>query len=104
MQTDPSTLHGIWLPLITPFRDDKLDEPSLRRLIHHYAAEPIDGLILGATTGEGLTLDDTELERVVDVSRAELLAAGRSLPVYLGLCGSDTRDVAKALHGSAMAI
>lgn len=101
MQTDYSTAHGIWLPLITPFRDDKLDEPSLRRLVRHYAAEPIDGLILGATTGEGLTLDDAELERLVDASRAELLAAGRSLPVYLGLCGSDTRDVAKALHGSA---
>jgi 4-hydroxy-tetrahydrodipicolinate synthase len=101
MQTDHSTTHGIWLPLITPFRDDKLDEPSLRRLIRHYAAEPIDGLILGATTGEGLTLDDAELERLVDVSRTELATAGRSLPVYLGLCGSDTRDVAKVLHGSA---
>ena len=28
-----SQLHGLWLPLITPFRDGALDEPSLRRLI-----------------------------------------------------------------------
>jgi 4-hydroxy-tetrahydrodipicolinate synthase len=101
MQTNHSAAHGIWLPLITPFRDDKLDGPSLRRLIRHYTSEPIDGLILGATTGEGVTLDDAELERLVDVSRTELATGGRSLPVYLGLCGSDTRDVVKALHGSA---
>jgi 4-hydroxy-tetrahydrodipicolinate synthase len=87
--------------LITPFRDDKLDETSLRRLLRHYAAEPIDGLILGATTGEGLTLDETELQRLVDVTRGELATIGRSLPVYLGLSGSDTREIAKALHGTA---
>ena len=72
MQTDQSTLHGIWLPLITPFRDHKIDEVSLRRLLRHYAMEPIDGLILGATTGEGLTLDEAELECIVDVTTAEL--------------------------------
>src|SRR5947209_4875064 len=101
MQTDHSTPHGIWLPLITPFRDARLDETSLRRLLRHYAAEAIDGLILGATTGEGLTLDETELQFLVDVTRAELATIGRSLPVYLGLCGSDTRAVARSLHHTA---
>lgn len=60
MQPNRTTLSGIWLPLITPFRDGALDETSLRRMIRHYAAEPIDGLIAAATTGEGLTLDDEE--------------------------------------------
>ena len=50
-------LHGLWLPLVTPFRDGALDEASLRRLVRHYAALPIDGLVLAATTGESLTLD-----------------------------------------------
>ncbi len=31
-------LHGLWLPLVTPFRDGELDETSLRRLVRHYAA------------------------------------------------------------------
>jgi hypothetical protein len=35
-----SSLHGLWLPLITPFRDGELDETSLRRLVRHYAALP----------------------------------------------------------------
>ena len=81
MRADQTKPRGIWLPLITPFRDGALDETSIRRLIRHYAAEPIDGLILGATTGEGLTLDDDEIERLVNVSRGELHATGRSMPL-----------------------
>ena len=43
-------LHGLWLPLVTPFRDGQIDEISLRRLLAHYARQPIDGLILAATS------------------------------------------------------
>ena len=28
-------LRGLWLPLVTPFRDGALDEFSLRRLVRH---------------------------------------------------------------------
>ncbi len=51
-----SRLQGLWLPLITPFRDGELDEASLRRLVRHYAAGPVDGFILAATSGEGMSL------------------------------------------------
>lgn len=97
MEIHHSALHGLWLPLITPFRDGALDEISLRRLVAHYATEPVDGFILGATTGEGMSLDDAEAERLVSVTRAALEAAGRPVPIYLGLCGSDTRKLGKAL-------
>jgi len=91
-------LTGLWLPLITPFRDGELDETSLRRLVRQYAAEPVDGLILAATTGEGLTLDEGETERLVGTVRAEIGAATR---IYLGLSGSDTRKLLKALERTA---
>jgi 4-hydroxy-tetrahydrodipicolinate synthase len=94
-------LDGIWLPLITPFRDDRLDETSLRRMIRHYVAESIDGLILAATTGEGLTLDDAETERLVHVAAAELAAIGKAVPIYLGISGSYTAKVVKALQTTA---
>lgn len=93
MQTQSPTLSGIWLPLITPFRDGALDEASVRRLVTHYARQPIDGLILAATTGEGLTLDAEETARLVSVATETLATTGRSLPVFLGLCGSDTRHL-----------
>ena len=48
-------LRGLWLPLVTPFRDGDLDALSLRRLVRHYGGAPVDGLILAATSGEGLS-------------------------------------------------
>lgn len=101
MEINRSTLHGLWLPLITPFRDGVLDEVSLSRLVTHYAAEAIDGLILGATTGEGMALDDDEAERLVAAARAALAEAGRAMPVYLGLSGSDTRKLIKTMARTA---
>ena len=92
---------GLWLPLITPFRDDRLDEVSLRRLVRHFAAEPVDGLILAATTGEGLTLEEEEVERLVAVSVSELAQIGKPMPVYFGISGSYTRKVVKAVEHTA---
>ena len=101
MPTPHPTPTGLWLPLITPFRDGMLDEVSVRRLVRHYADEPINGLILAATTGEGLTLDEEETERLVSLVATELGAIERSLPIFLGLSGSDTRKLVKALEHTA---
>ena len=95
---DASRIQGLWLPLITPFRDGELDETSLRRLARHHLGQPVDGMILAATTGEGLTLDEDETARLVAVVAAE--AAGR-IPIYLGLSGSDTRKMIKMLGHTA---
>lgn len=96
------TLHGIWIPLITPFRDGELDEASLRRMVAHYAALPVEGLILGATTGEGLSLDEEEIDRLVLASRAALPQNRRQMPLYLGLSGGAANKVVKALHRTQM--
>ena len=91
-------VEGLWLPLITPFHDGELDEPSLRRLTRHYLGQPVDGLILAATTGEGLTLDDDETARLVEIVAAEV---ARRIPVFLGVSGSWTRKVAETLTHTA---
>lgn len=92
--TTRTRFSGVWLPLITPFRNGALDEASLRKLLRHYADQPIDGIILAGTTGESLTLDDEELHRLVEVSAATLDGAK---PLLLGLSGSDTRKLVKTL-------
>jgi len=94
-------LHGLWLPLVTPFRDDALDEVSLRRLVRHYASGSIDGFILAATSGEGLLLELDELEQLVGAVRAELAALPRILPVCLGLAGAATRRLQEMLDETA---
>src|ERR1700694_377891 len=91
-------LHGLWLPLVTPFRNGEIDEASLRRLARHYVALPVNGLILAATTGESLTLEPRETERLVFTVRDEV---GGNLPVCLGLSGSDTRALLDTLDKTA---
>jgi 4-hydroxy-tetrahydrodipicolinate synthase len=98
MQTSNSSPQGIWLPLITPFKDGAFDVASARRLAKHYVAAPVDGFILAATTGEGLTTDEDEIARYADLCRDEIDAAGRRVKVFLGLSGSDTRKMIKVLE------
>ena len=96
-----SQLQGLWLPLVTPFRDGEVDETSLRRLARHYAAGPVDGLILAATSGEGMTLGMAELERVVALVRDGIVDGGGTLPVCLGLSGASTSKMQDALDETA---
>lgn len=95
--SDPTPLSGVFLPLITPFRDGALDEASLARLVAHFAATPVAGFVLAATTGEGLTLDEEETGRLVALTAAE----AHGLPLWLGLCGSDTRQLKQLLDRTA---
>ena len=94
-------LQGLWLPLVTPFRDGEIDEASLRRLVQHYAKQPIDGLILAATSGEGMTLGIAELERLVALTRAEIAASRRYLPICLGISGAVTAKMLDTLDETA---
>jgi len=96
-----SLLQGLWLPLVTPFRNGELDEPSLRRLVRHYADGPVDGLILAATSGEGMSLGSDELERLVAVARSEISQSRRYLPICLGLSGASTPKMLDTLDETA---
>jgi len=95
-QTD-FTLQGLWLPLVTPFQDGEVDTASLRRLVRHFAEQPVDGLVLAGTTGEAMTLSVSETVKIVQETRSELAALGREMPVLLGISGSDTRKMSQTL-------
>jgi 4-hydroxy-tetrahydrodipicolinate synthase len=91
----------LWLPLVTPFRDGELDEISLRRLVRHYAALPVNGMILAATTGEGLTLERHETARLVATVHDEIARGVSELPICLGLSGSNTLAMLGTLDDTA---
>ncbi len=93
--------RGLWLPLVTPFRNGELDETSLRRMVRHYAGGPVDGLILAATSGEGMSLDISELEQLVAIVSHELAASRRYIPICLGLSGASTHKMRDALDETA---
>jgi 4-hydroxy-tetrahydrodipicolinate synthase len=94
-------LQGLWLPLVTPFRNGEIDEASLRRLVEHYARGPIDGLILAATSGEGMTLEMAEIERVVTLTRVAIAECRRTMPICLGLSGASTAKMSDTLDETA---
>ncbi len=86
---------GVWIPLITPFKDGHVDLTSYRRLIEHYVARGVAALLPLGTTGEAPTLDDDEVDEIVATSVEA--AAGR-LPVFVGIGGNDTRNVIKTIR------
>ena len=87
-------ISGLWLPLVTPFKDGAVDYASYERLVAHYVAAGVDGLFPLGTTGESPALDATEIEALVE--RTLAVAAGR-VPVFVGVGGNATHNVTKAL-------
>lgn len=95
----PSPFSGVFTALVTPFEaDGALDEPGLRRLIRRQIAGGVAGLVPCGTTGEAVTLDPGEHERVVAVTVEEARAADRRVTVVAG-CGSN--DTKKSQHLAA---
>jgi 4-hydroxy-tetrahydrodipicolinate synthase len=74
---------GLWIPLVTPFAQDKVDYPALKRLVAHYRGSGIAGLVVCGSTGEAAALSDEEQLEVLHTVMAE--ASG--LPVIMGLSG-----------------
>jgi 4-hydroxy-tetrahydrodipicolinate synthase len=87
-------ISGLWLPLVTPFKDGAVDFSSYERLIEHYIACAVDGLFPLGTTGESPALDDDEIDELVERTVAKV--AGR-VPVFVGVGGNATHKVEKAL-------
>ncbi len=87
-------ISGLWLPLVTPFKDGAVDFASYERLIDHYIALGVDGLFPLGTTGESPALDEAEVDELVD--RTVARTADR-VPVFVGVGGNATRKVAKEL-------
>jgi 4-hydroxy-tetrahydrodipicolinate synthase len=87
-------MDGVWLPLVTPFRDDAVDLVSHARLCETYAGTGIRGLILLGTTGEAPTVTPNERAALMRQTR-ETLAT--TLPVLLGVSGNATADVVETM-------
>src|SRR3982751_6415459 len=74
---------GLWIPLVTPFNQGKVDYPALKRLVAHYRASGIAGLVVCGSTGEAAALDEDEQRQTLETVMRE--APG--LPVVMGLSG-----------------
>ena len=83
-------LHGCWTALVTPFKPDgAVDEVALRGLVDWQIAEGIHGLVPIGSTGEAVTLNTQERDRVVRIVVEQ--AAGR-VGIMAGAGSNDTRQ------------
>src|ERR1035438_437339 len=86
------SLSGVFPAIVTLFRDDgSVDEAGLRRLAKRQIAGGVAGLVPCGTTGEAVTLDADEHERVVAVVVEEARASSRRVTVIAGCGSNDTR-------------
>jgi 4-hydroxy-tetrahydrodipicolinate synthase len=93
-----ASFAGLGTALVTPFSDaGALDEPAQRRLVARQQRAGVDVLVPCGTTGESVTLDADEQQRVIGVVLEE--AAGRT--VLAGAGSNDTRQAVARARAAA---
>ena len=80
---------GVITALVTPLRNDRVDEEALRRLVDEQIAAGIDGLVPVGTTGESPTLTSEEHIRVVEIVVEQ---AKKRVPVIAGTGANSTQE------------
>jgi 4-hydroxy-tetrahydrodipicolinate synthase len=85
---EAKVFEGSFPALVTPFRDEAIDEGVFRDFVLWQINEGSHGLVPCGTTGEGATLDSDEHRRVVS---ACVDAAGGRVKVIAGCGSNDTR-------------
>ena len=88
---------GSNVALITPFKNNKLDEESYIKLIHFHMENGTNGLVPAGTTGESPTLNHDEHQRVIDLCIRECKG---KIPVIAGT-GSNSTEEAISLTSHA---
>ena len=80
---------GSIVALITPFKDDKLDEENYINLIHHHLDSGTHGIVPGGTTGESPTISYDEHRKIINLSVKE---CKNKIPVIAGTGSNSTTE------------
>lgn len=99
MESEPMNFGGIWIPLVTPFREGRVDGAALTRLVKHLAGQGVAGFVACGSTGEAAMMDLDEQDLVA----ATTLDAAAGLPVLMGLSGVRPERVADRARQLAQA-
>lgn len=83
-----SSFEGIWIPIVTPFRNGSVDLDAAQRLAVDFADSGVHGLVVCGTTGEAAALNEDEQAAMLCAVHE---AVGSRCPVVMGIGGSDTR-------------
>ena len=80
---------GTYTAIVTPFKNGRVDEPALARLIQAQIKGGVDGIVPVGTTGESPTVDYEEHIRIIELSVKK--AAGK-IKVLAGTGANSTTE------------
>jgi len=89
-----TSFTGIWVPLVTPFHNGKIDFPALQKTARSLIAAGISGLVACGTTGEAAALCEDEQIAVLDA----VIEAVPDHPVVMGLCDNNMPSLLNRLN------
>ena len=82
-------LQGSMVAIVTPFRNDAVDERALHSLIEMHIEAGTSGIVPCGTTGESATLSHEEHDRVIELT---VQAARGRTPVIAGTGSNNTKE------------
>ena len=80
---------GSIVALITPFKNNVLDQDKYASLIHHHIKNGTNGVVPAGTTGESPTLDHEEHKKVIEIAVKE---TNGKIPVIAGTGSNSTSE------------
>ncbi len=80
---------GSIVALITPFKNDVLDEENYSKLIHHHIENGTNGIVPAGTTGESPTINHLEHKKVIEICVRE---SGGKVPIIAGTGSNSTAE------------
>ena len=80
---------GSIVALITPFKNDRLDEENYLKLIHYHLENGTNGIVPAGTTGESPTLSHDEHKKVIEIS---VKSCKNKIPVIAGTGSNSTAE------------
>jgi 4-hydroxy-tetrahydrodipicolinate synthase len=91
---------GSIVAIATPFKNGKVDEPTLKKLVEFQIKSGTNGIVPCGTTGESPTLNNEEHEHVIDVC---IQTAKGRVPIIAGTGSNSTAEaVALTQHAKKM--
>jgi len=91
-----TTLRGLGVALITPFKEDEsVDYSALLRMVDYLTQNNVDFLCVLGTTAETPTLTEYEKQKIKETV---IERVNGKVPILLGVGGNNTRGVVEALQ------
>jgi len=86
---------GAITAIVTPFKNNKIDEKTFKRLIEFQIKNGIDGIVPCGTTGESATLSFDEHKKVLEIA---VETVNKRVSVIAGAGSNNTEEALELVH------